>query len=150
MTRLSHFFVPSREHHLQDDALCALSKVLPHGPDVACWLMRSPWRLSLVFPPSLLCLEALALWLQGLKGVDICFSYQPFVLWAPTLCRVEIPGEGQPHLTADPPPCRESLRCGQREAVGESGGETGPAPAWPLAKMHCLLWGTGPDRSFLA
>lgn len=26
ITRLSHFFVPSWEHHLQDDALCTLSK----------------------------------------------------------------------------------------------------------------------------
>lgn len=140
MTRLSHFFVSSHEYHLQDDALFALSKVLPHGPDVACWLMWSPWRLSLLFPPSLICLEALALCLQGLKGVDICFSYQPFVLWAPTLCRAEIPGEGQPHPSRSPTLQRKPGVWAEGGS-GESRGETGPAPAWPLAEMYRLLWG---------
>ena len=97
VTRLSHFLVSSREHHLQDDASFILSKSLPRGPGVACWLMQSPWRLTLLPPPpSLFCLEALALCLRGLEEVDICFLYQSFVLWAPTLCRVEILGEGQP------------------------------------------------------
>lgn len=148
MTRLSHFFVSSWERHLRDDALFALSQVLPRGPDVACWLMQSPWRRSLLSPPSLTCLEALALGLQGLKGIDICFSYQPFVLWAPILCRAENPGEGQPHLSGSPTLQRKPGVWAEGGS-GESGGETGPAPVWTLAETHLLLWGTGPDRSFL-
>lgn len=91
------------------------------GLDVACWLMRSPWRPSLLPPPSLLCLEALALCLQGLEGVDICFLYQSFVLWAPTLCGVEIPGGGRPNLSRSPHPA-ENLGCGQGEAGGGAAG----------------------------
>lgn len=91
------------------------------GLDVACWLMRSPWRPSLLPPPSLLCLEALALCLQGLEGVDICFLYQSFVLWAPTLCGVEIPGGGRPNLSRSPHPA-ENPGCGQGEAGGGAAG----------------------------
>ena len=79
--------------------------------------MQSPWRLSLLPLPSLLCLEALALCLWGLEEVDICFLYQFFVLWAPALCRVEIPAEGQLNLSRFPHPA-EKLGCGQEEAGG--------------------------------
>ena len=79
--------------------------------------MQLPWRLSFLPPPSLLCLEALALCLRGLEEVDICFLYQSFVLWAPTLCRTEIPAEGQLNLSRFPHPA-EKLGCGQRESGG--------------------------------
>ena len=79
--------------------------------------MQLPWRLSFLPPPSLLCLEALALCLRGLEEVDICFLYQSFVLWAPTLCRTEIPAEGQLNLSRFPHPA-EKLGCGQRESEG--------------------------------
>lgn len=79
--------------------------------------MQSPWRLSFLPPPSLLRLEALALCLWGLEEVDICFLYQSFVLWAPTLCRAEIPAEGQLNLSRFPHPA-EKLGCGQRESEG--------------------------------
>lgn len=64
-------------------------KVLPHGPDVACWLIsRLGDCLSSLHLPSF----AWKLWpsaSKALERVDICFLYQSFVLWAPTLCGVD-------------------------------------------------------------
>lgn len=42
--RLSHVKISPWEHHLQDDAIQPFPKALPHGFDVACWLMQLPWR----------------------------------------------------------------------------------------------------------
>lgn len=126
------------------------------GLDVACWLMRSPWRPSLLPPPSLLCLEALALCLQGLEGVDICFLYQSFVLWAPTLCGVEIPGGGRPNLSRSipglkpPPPNQPSLSRRRRPTLTSArAGFWLPRPPDPSACLRPTqtatepLWGGG-------